>query len=63
MEKKKFRISGKLIFNLAVVAISIYLIIYFFVSEELAPAIRDAWIENNVYGSDHCPVGLELAIA
>ena len=36
---------------------------YFFVSEELAPAIRDAWIENNVYGSDHCPVGLELAIA
>lgn len=35
---------------------------YFFVSEELAPAIRDAWIENNVYGSDHCPVGLELAI-
>ena len=36
---------------------------YFFVSEELAPAIRDAWIENNVHGSDHCPVGLELAIA
>ena len=36
---------------------------YFFVSEELAPTIRDAWIENNVYGSDHCPVGLELAIA
>lgn len=34
MEKKKFRISGKLIFNLAVVAISIYLIIYFFVSED-----------------------------
>ena len=36
---------------------------YFFVSEELAPTIRDAWIENNVYGSDHCPVGLELVIA
>ena len=34
LEKKKFRISGKLIFNLAVVAISIYLIIYFFVSED-----------------------------
>lgn len=34
MEKKKFRISGKLIFNLAVVAISIYLIIYFFISED-----------------------------
>lgn len=32
--KRKFRISGKLIFNLAVVAISVYLIIYFFVSED-----------------------------
>ena len=35
---------------------------YFFVSEELAPAVSDAWIENNVYGSDHCPVGLELEL-
>ena len=35
---------------------------YFFVSQELAPAIRDAWIENDVYGSDHCPVGLSLEI-
>lgn len=36
MEKtgKKFKISGKLIFNLIVFAISIYLIIYFFVSED-----------------------------
>lgn len=34
---------------------------YFFVSQELAPAIRDAWIESEVQGSDHCPVGLELA--
>ena len=34
MEKKNSEISGKLIFNLAVVAISIYLIIYFFVSED-----------------------------
>ena len=33
---------------------------YFFVSQELAPAIRDAWIESSVPGSDHCPVGLEL---
>ncbi len=33
---------------------------YFFVSCELAPAIRDAWIESLVLGSDHCPVGLEL---
>ncbi len=30
----KFKISSKLIFNIAVIAISIYLIIYFFVSED-----------------------------
>ena len=35
---------------------------YFFVSGELAPAIRDAWIEADVYGSDHCPVGLALEL-
>ncbi|MDR3357653.1 MAG: exodeoxyribonuclease III [Desulfovibrio sp.] len=35
---------------------------YFFVSGELKPAIRDAWIENGVYGSDHCPVGLLLEV-
>jgi len=35
---------------------------YFFVSQELAPAIKDAWIETGVTGSDHCPVGLELAL-
>ena len=33
---------------------------YFFVSQELVPAVRDAWIENDVFGSDHCPVGLCL---
>lgn len=36
---------------------------YFFVSAELRPAIRNAWIEADVYGSDHCPVGLELEVA
>ncbi|MDR2743905.1 MAG: exodeoxyribonuclease III [Desulfovibrio sp.] len=35
---------------------------YFFVSGELKPAIRDAWIENGVHGSDHCPVGLLLEL-
>ena len=35
---------------------------YFFVSEELRPAIADAWIESHVYGSDHCPVGLTLEV-
>lgn len=33
---------------------------YFFVSEELTSVVRDAWIEPEVMGSDHCPVGLEL---
>ena len=35
---------------------------YFFVSEELAPLVKNAWIENDIYGSDHCPVGLELGV-
>lgn len=35
---------------------------YFFVSSELAPKIADAWIEDKVTGSDHCPVGLALDI-
>jgi len=33
---------------------------YFFVSEELRPRVKRAWIESSVTGSDHCPVGLEL---
>ena len=33
---------------------------YFFASEELRESIRDAWIEADVLGSDHCPVGLLL---
>lgn len=35
---------------------------YFFVSEELRHAVRRAWIEADVQGSDHCPIGLELAL-
>jgi exodeoxyribonuclease-3 len=35
---------------------------YFFVSSELAPRVRDAWIEPEVQGSDHCPAGLELDV-
>jgi len=33
---------------------------YFFVSEELRDAVRDCWIEAEVMGSDHCPVGLDI---
>ena len=35
---------------------------YFFVSAELAPKVKNAWIEQDVTGSDHCPVGLDLDI-
>ncbi|MFO8032343.1 MAG: exodeoxyribonuclease III [Desulfohalobiaceae bacterium] len=35
---------------------------YFFVSEELRPYVQQAWIEPEVQGSDHCPIGLELAL-
>ena len=35
---------------------------YFFVSEELRGAVVNAWIERDVGGSDHCPIGLELAL-
>ena len=35
---------------------------YFLVSEELAPRIESATIHTEVYGSDHCPVALELAL-
>lgn len=33
---------------------------YFFVSEELKGKVKRAWIEPEVMGSDHCPLGLEL---
>jgi exodeoxyribonuclease-3 len=33
---------------------------YFVASEKLRPALKRAWIEPKVMGSDHCPVRLEL---
>jgi exodeoxyribonuclease-3 len=35
---------------------------YFFVNEEFAPGVKDAFILPEVMGSDHCPVGLELSV-
>lgn len=35
---------------------------YFFVSSELTGSITNAWIEPEVFGSDHCPIGLELSL-
>jgi exodeoxyribonuclease-3 len=34
---------------------------YFIAAEKLRPALRRAWISHKVMGSDHCPVGLEIA--
>ncbi|MFN8007848.1 MAG: exodeoxyribonuclease III [Terriglobia bacterium] len=33
---------------------------YFFVTGDLMPRIKNAWISPEVMGSDHCPVGLEI---
>ena len=35
---------------------------YFVTSERLKDSIKDATIHNEIFGSDHCPVGLELDI-
>jgi exodeoxyribonuclease-3 len=33
---------------------------YFLVSESLLPSVKDAFILEEISGSDHCPVGIEL---
>jgi len=35
---------------------------YFFISEGLLPKLRSAFIQPEVQGSDHCPVGIDLDI-
>lgn len=35
---------------------------YFFVTEDLVPAVKKAWIACDVLGSDHCPVGIEIKV-
>ncbi|MCJ7605548.1 MAG: exodeoxyribonuclease III [Dehalococcoidales bacterium] len=35
---------------------------YFFVSENLLPPVKEAFILPEVMGSDHCPLGIRLAI-
>ena len=38
---------------------------YFFVSQNLIDQgwLKDAFIDNDIFGSDHCPVGIDLSIA
>ncbi len=35
---------------------------YFFVSENLLPALTSAFIRKDVMGSDHCPIGITLKV-
>ena len=35
---------------------------YFIVSNEIRDRIREAYIYGDIYGSDHCPVGLEIDV-
>ena len=35
---------------------------YFFISANLRSRLKDAFILNDVMGSDHCPVGIEIEI-
>lgn len=35
---------------------------YFLVSERIAPKILGAGIHNDIFGSDHCPVSLDISI-
>jgi exodeoxyribonuclease-3 len=36
---------------------------YFFISQDLLPSLSQAFIMNEVTGSDHCPVGITLKLA
>jgi exodeoxyribonuclease-3 len=37
---------------------------YFFVSDDLIEKkiLTKAWIDNEIFGSDHCPVGIEIEL-
>jgi exodeoxyribonuclease-3 len=35
---------------------------YFFISENLLPALTGAFIQKDVMGSDHCPIGITLKV-
>ena len=33
---------------------------YFYVSEDLKDYVKDAYIMHDIFGSDHCPIALEM---
>ncbi len=35
---------------------------YFLISQDLLPFVKDVKIHNNIYGSDHCPMSIDINI-
>lgn len=35
---------------------------YFYVSDDLKDFVKDAYILDDIFGSDHCPIGLEIEL-
>ncbi|WP_198304389.1 exodeoxyribonuclease III [Arcobacter vandammei] len=35
---------------------------YFYISDDLKDFVKDAYILDNIFGSDHCPIALEIEI-
>ena len=35
---------------------------YFIVSDSLTPCLKEAKIHSDIFGSDHCPVSLDINI-
>ncbi len=35
---------------------------YFFISDNLAPALQSAFIKKDIFGSDHCPIGIDIDV-
>jgi exodeoxyribonuclease-3 len=35
---------------------------YFFVAQEIADSVKDAYILPEVMGSDHCPIGMDISV-
>ncbi len=35
---------------------------YFYISKDLMPHLKKAFIESDVQGSDHCPIGIEIGL-
>jgi exodeoxyribonuclease-3 len=33
---------------------------YFLISERIKNKLKDAYIYDDIYGSDHCPIGIEI---